>query len=121
MRRALAALLVILVSTPAGLPADRPAGPMTAMRSVVYARHGMVAAAHPLAVQIGVDVLKKGGNAIDAAIATNAALGLMEPVSNGMGGDLFAIVWDAKTKKLLGYNGSGRSPKSLTLKWFQEH
>ena len=113
MRRALAAVLVILVSTP-GRPADRPAGPMGAMRSVVYARHGMVAAAHPLAVQIGVDVLKKGGNAIDAAIATNAALGLLEPMSCGMGGDLFAIVWDAKTQRLYGLNASGRAPRALT-------
>jgi len=87
---------------------------MGAMRSVVYARHGMVAAAHPLAVQIGVDVLKKGGNAVDAAIAVNAALGLMEPMSCGMGGDLFAIVWDAKTQRLYGLNASGRAPRALT-------
>src|SRR5262249_20597402 len=65
-------------------------------RSVVLATHGMVATTHPLAVQIGVDVLKKGGNAVDAAIATNAAMGLMEPMSCGIGGDLYAIVWDAK-------------------------
>ena len=75
----------------------------------------------PLATQIGLDVLKKGGTAVDAAIAANAALGLMEPVSNGVGGDLFAIVWDAKTKKLYGYNGSGRSPKALTLQYFVDH
>jgi gamma-glutamyltranspeptidase/glutathione hydrolase len=75
----------------------------------------------PLATQIGLDVLKKGGTAVDAAIAANAALGLMEPVSNGVGGDLFAIVWDAKTKKLYGYNGSGRSPKSLSLQYFVDH
>ena len=70
----------------------------------------MVAASQPLAAQIGLDVLKAGGNAIDAAIATNAALGLMEPTSCGLGGDLFAIVWDAKAKKLYGLNASGRSP-----------
>jgi len=81
----------------------------------------MVATSVPLATQIGLDVLKKGGTAVDAAIAANAALGLMEPVSNGVGGDLFAIVWDAKTKKLYGYNGSGRSPKSLTLQYFNDH
>src|SRR5438067_2474779 len=79
-------------------------------RSVTMARHGMVAASQPLAAQIGLDVLKAGGNAIDAAIATNAALGLMEPTSCGPGGDLFAIVWDAKSKKLYGLNASGRSP-----------
>ena len=83
--------------------------------------HGMVATSHPLATQIGVDVLKQGGSAVDAAIAANAALGLMEPTGSGVGGDLFAIVWDAKTKKLYGYNGSGRSPKSLSLAWFEQH
>lgn len=100
---------------------DRITGRSFATRSEVIARHGMVATSHPLATQVGVDVLKAGGNAIDAAIAANATLGLMEPTGNGIGGDLFAIVWDAKTKKLHGYNGSGRSPKSLTLKWFQDH
>lgn len=99
---------------------DRINGATFASRSPVLATHGMVATSVPLATQIGLDVLKKGGTAVDAAIAANAALGLMEPVSNGVGGDLFAIVWDAKTKKLYGYNGSGRSPKSLTLKWFQD-
>src|SRR3954453_9037187 len=79
-------------------------------RSVVMARHGMVAASQPLAAQVGLDVLKSGGNAIDAAIAANAALGLMEPTSCGPGGDLFIIVWDAKAKKLYGLNPSGRSP-----------
>jgi gamma-glutamyltranspeptidase / glutathione hydrolase len=100
---------------------DRITGQPFATRSEVIAQHGMVATSHPLATQAGLDILKKGGNAIDAAIAANAALGLMEPVSNGVGGDLFAIVWDAKTKKLYGYNGSGRSPKSLSLKYFQDN
>jgi gamma-glutamyltranspeptidase/glutathione hydrolase len=101
--------------------ADRITGKPFATRSEVLATHGMVATSVPLATQIGLDVLKKGGTAIDAAIAANATLGLLEPVSNGVGGDLFAIVWDAKTKKLYGYNGSGRSPKSLTLQYFVDH
>ena len=85
------------------------------MRSPVIATHGMVACAHPLASRIGVEILASGGNAVDAAIAVNAALGLMEPVACGIGGDLFAIVWDAKTQKLYGLNGSGRAPKGLRL------
>ncbi len=95
-------------------PADRPGGRPFSSRSVVHARHGMVASAHPLASQIGIDVLKAGGNAVDAAIATNAALGFLEPVSCGIGGDLFAIVWDARTKRLYGLNGSGRAPAGLS-------
>ena len=75
----------------------------------------MAATMQPLASQIAIDVLKKGGTAMDAAIAANAALGLMEPVSCGVGGDLFAIVWDPKTKRLYGYNGSGRSPRGRSL------
>ena len=75
----------------------------------------MAATAVPLASQIAIDILKKGGSAVDAAIAANAALGLMEPVSNGIGGDLFAIVWDPKTKKLYGYNGSGHSAQGRDL------
>jgi len=86
----------------------------TATRSVVRAPHGMVCAAQPLAVQVGVDVLKQGGSAVDAAIAVNACLGLMEPTANGLGGDLFAIVWDPKTRKLAGLNASGRAPLALT-------
>jgi gamma-glutamyltranspeptidase/glutathione hydrolase len=76
----------------------------------------MAATSVPLATQIALDVLKQAAARVDAAIAADAALGLMEPTGSGIGGDLFAIVWDAKTKKLHGYNGSGRSPKSLTLK-----
>jgi gamma-glutamyltranspeptidase/glutathione hydrolase len=120
MKRCAIALFLTLAAGTADA-GDRITGAPFATRSEVIAQHGMVATSHPLATQIGLDVLKKGGTAVDATIAANAALGLMEPVSNGVGGDLFAIVWDAKTKKLYGYNGSGRSPKSLTLKWFQDN
>ena len=118
----LKALVICLVSllvlgTIAG-PAqgmDRLCGHQHATRSVVMAQNGMVCASQPLAAQIGVDILKKGGNAVDAAIAVNAALGVMEPVACGIGGDLFAIVWDAKTGTVHGLNASGRSPYLLTL------
>jgi gamma-glutamyltranspeptidase/glutathione hydrolase len=85
-----------------------------ATRSVVWAKHGMVCAAQPLAVQAGLDMLKQGGSAVDAAIAVNACLGLMEPTANGLGGDLFAILWDPTTKQVVGLNGSGRAPLALT-------
>ena len=96
------------------LAADRTEGEMFATRSVVHARHGMVAASHPLAVRTGVDILREGGSAVDAAIAVNALLGFLEPTANGIGGDLFAIVWDQKSRKLYGLNASGRSPRGLT-------
>ncbi len=98
---------------------DRITGRDFATRSEVIAQNGMVCTSQPLATQAGLDVLKSGGNAIDAAIAANAMLGLVEPVSNGIGGDLFAIVWDAKTKKLYGLNASGRSPYDLKLEWLK--
>jgi len=100
---------------------DRITGKTFATRSEVIAKHGMAATSQPLATQVALDILKNGGNAIDAAIAANATLGLMEPTGNGMGGDIFAIIWDAKTQKLYGLNGSGRSPKSLTLDYFKEN
>jgi gamma-glutamyltranspeptidase/glutathione hydrolase len=87
-------------------------------RSETLATHGMVATSHPLAAQVGLEVLTRGGNAVDAAIAANAALGLMEPMSCGVGGDLYAIVWDAKTQKLYGLNASGRSPYAATRELF---
>jgi gamma-glutamyltranspeptidase/glutathione hydrolase len=111
-------LLLLAISTISFLSLsaqDRVNGATFQTRSPVLAEHGMVCTSHPLASQIGLDILKQGGNAIDAAIAANAALGLMEPTGCGVGGDLFAIVWDAKTQKLYGLNGSGRSPKSMTL------
>ncbi|MEO1729591.1 MAG: gamma-glutamyltransferase [Pseudomonadota bacterium] len=89
-------------------------------RSPVIAQNGMAATAHPLATQIALDILKDGGNAVDAAIAANAALGLMEPTGNGIGGDLFAIIYDPKTDKLYGINGSGRSPSGQTLEQLKE-
>ena len=94
---------------------DRYTGQGFATRAPVLATNGMAATAQPLATQIAIDILKRGGSAIDAAIAANAALGLMEPVGCGIGGDLFAIIWDPKTKKLYGYNGSGRSPQGRSL------
>lgn len=111
-------LLLLAISTISFLSLsaqDRVNGATFQTRSPVLAEHGMVCTSHPLASQIGLDILKQGGNAIDAAIAANAALGLMEPTGCGVGGDLFAIVWDAKTQKLYGLNGSGRSPKSMSL------
>ena len=114
MKRVLLPTLVLLVVVGAAGAADRTEGKMFATRSVVYARHGMVAAAHPLAVQIGIDILKRNGSAVDAAIAVNAALGFLEPVACGIGGDLFAIVWEAEGGKLHGLNGSGRAPRALT-------
>ena len=98
---------------------DRLTGRPFATRSEVIARHAMAATSQPLATQAALDIMRQGGNAIDAAIAANACLGLMEPTSCGIGGDLFVIVWDAKTRKLYGLNASGRSPKSLTLDEFQ--
>lgn len=100
---------------------DRITGHDFATRSEVIAQHGMAATSQPLATQVALDILKKGGNAIDAAIAANATLGLVEPTGNGMGGDLFAIIWSAKDQKLFGLNASGRSPKSLTLDYFKEN
>jgi len=99
---------------------DRVTGLPFATRSEVIAQNGMVATSHPLATQVGLDVLKQGGNAIDAAIAANATLGLMEPTGCGIGGDIFAIIWSAKDQKLYGLNGSGRSPAALDLQYFRD-
>ncbi len=111
------AILVVLVSIFPGVsPAqiDRITGKNFATRSEVLARHGMVCTSVPAATQVGIDILRRGGSAVDAAIAANATLGLMEPVSNGIGGDLFAIVYRAKENELYGINGSGRSPLGLS-------
>ena len=98
----------------------RYTGKAFATRSEVIARNGMVATSQPLATQTAIDILKNGGTAMDAAIAANALLGVVEPTGNGIGGDIFAIVWDAKTQKLHGFNGSGRSPYTLSPKYFKE-
>ncbi len=119
MKNLLITFLTLLTSI--AVAQDRLTGRNFATRSEVIGQNGMVASSHPLATQIGIDILKKGGSAVDAAIAVNAALGLMEPTGSGVGGDLFAIVWDAKTKKLHGLNASGRSPKNLTLDYFKKH
>lgn len=114
-------LQVLFLLLPMLAPAqDRITGRAFASRSEVIAQHGMACTSQPLATQIALDILKQGGSAVDAAIAANAALGLMEPTGCGIGGDIFAIVWDAKTQKLYGLNGSGRSPYDLTLEYFKE-
>ena len=114
LRSAVVCLLVIACFGISLAQIDRITGKPFATRSEVLARHGMVCTSVPAATQVGLDILKRGGNAVDAAIAANATLGLMEPVSNGIGGDLFAIVYSAKENKLYGINGSGRSPLDLS-------
>lgn len=118
MKRLFCLYLVMIASDI--FPGDRPVGRSFATRSEIVAQHGIAATSQPLATQVALDILKAGGNAIDAAIAANAMQGLTEPASCGIGGDLFAIVWDAKAKKLHGLNASGRSPKSLELEHFKK-
>lgn len=121
MRLTPLSLMIPLLLLPAAqsLAYDRVTGQEFASRSEVIATQAMAATSQPLATLIALDVMKQGGNAIDAAIAANAALGLMEPTGSGIGGDLYAIVWSAKDKKLFGLNASGRSPKGLTLEQLQ--
>ncbi len=114
-------LIILLMSASIAHGQDRITGHNFATRSEVIATHGMAATSQPLATQVALDILKKGGSAIDAAIAADAMLGLTEPTGAGIGGDIFAIVWDAKTQKLYGLNGSGRSPKSLTLEYLKRN
>lgn len=100
---------------------DRLTGETFTTRSEILAKNGMAATSQPLATQAALEILKKGGSAMDAAIAANAVLGLVEPASCGIGGDIFAIVWSAKEQKLYGFNGSGRAPKSLSIDYFMEN
>ena len=115
------AALVLSLASSMSLSADRVTGPEFVTRSEVMAPAVMAATSQPLATQVALEVMRKGGNAIDAAIAANAALGLMEPTGCGIGGDLFAIVWDAKSRQLYGLNASGRSPRALSLQWFKDN
>lgn len=118
MTKKLLLICLSLLMTSSLNAADRVTGETFAFRSPVLATQAMAATSQPLATQVALDIMRKGGNAIDAAIAANAVLGLVEPTGNGIGGDLYAIVWDAKTKTLHGLNASGRSPKSLSREWF---
>lgn len=120
MKNTLSILLLFLVTT-ALFAQDRLTGETFTTRSEIIAQNGMAATSQPLATQVALDILKKGGSAMDAAIAANAMLGLVEPASCGIGGDIFAIVWDAKSKELFGFNGSGRAPKALNLDYFVEN
>src|ERR1700679_2291873 len=102
--------LAMVISAPQARAQDRTQG-----RSMVISRRGVVSAENPLAAQAGASVLAHGGNAMDAAITANAVMGVVEPMMNGIGGDLFAIVYDAKSGKLFGLNASGWAPQGLTL------
>src|SRR5678815_1924027 len=102
-------LVLVLISLRPTVAQDR-----SQARSMVISRYGIVASEHPLASQIGANILAQGGNAVDASIAANAAMGLLAPMANGIGGDLFAIVYEARTGKLYGLNASGWAPAGLT-------
>lgn len=120
MKKVLLSILIVVALMPVSYAYDRITGQPFASRSEVIAQNAMVATSQPLATQVGLEILRQGGNAIDAAIAANAMLGLVEPTGSGIGGDLFAIVWDAKTQRLYGLNASGRSPQSLSLEHFKQ-
>ncbi len=120
MKKPLTILMTLLFSVSI-YSQDRITGFDFATRSEVIAVNGMACTSQPLATQVAIDILKKGGNAIDAAIAANAVLGLVEPTSCGVGGDLFAIIWSEQKQKLYGLNASGRSPRSLKLDYFNDN
>lgn len=120
MRTKLFALLALILLQN-GWAQDRLTGETFTTRSEILAQNGMAATSQPLATQAALDILKKGGTAMDAAIAANAVLGLVEPASCGIGGDVFAIVWDAKTQQLYGFNGSGRAPQALSIDHFMKN
>src|SRR6476619_3763500 len=108
-------LVVMTLNAAGAFGQDRTQG-----RSMVISKGGIVASESPLAAQAGVRILESGGNAVDAAIATNAMMGVVEPMMNGIGGDLFAIVYDAKANKLYGLNASGWAPAGLTIEFLQK-
>ena len=113
-------ILLLYLTLSAVFAYDRITGLPFASRSEVIAENGMAATSHPLATQTAIQILKEGGNAIDAAIAANAVLGLVEPTGCGIGGDLFAIVWDAKSQKLYGLNSSGPAPIDMSIDFIRE-
>ena len=117
--KGLFSVILILCLPVLSFSQDRITGRDFTTRSEVIARDGMAATSQPLATQAALDILKKGGNAIDAAIAANAVLGLVEPTGCGIGGDLFALIWSADKEKLYGLNASGSSPRSLRLEYFK--
>src|SRR5512133_862615 len=121
MMKTTLSLIFIILCTVSVIAQDRVTGHDFATRSEVIARNGMVATSQPLATQVALDILKKGGTAIDAAIAADAVLGVVEPTGAGIGGDIFAIIWSVDKGKLYGLNGSGRSPRSLKLDYFKQN
>src|SRR6185369_2699600 len=115
MRLMVMSVVILLVAYMGMAQESKKGSPLPVQgRSVIETKFGIVATSQPLASMAGVQILERGGNAMDAAIAANATMGLMEPTSNGIGGDMFAIIYEAKTKKIYGLNSSGWSPKALT-------
>jgi gamma-glutamyltranspeptidase / glutathione hydrolase len=119
--RTIFSMITALFIAAIGFSQDRITGREFASRSEVIAVNGMAATSQPLATQVALDILKKGGNAIDAAIAANAVLGVVEPTGCGIGGDLFAIIWSAEKGRLYGLNASGRSPRTLKIEHFKDN